>query len=106
MRAIPRQLKRSLGVAVSVTLMIIAFAPVSADAVIHPAAVLDGPANNILEVDGAAMAPDGTGGIVYRKEGPEGVAHVWVVPFLNGRWGAPIQVDTGNPYPATLRRVT
>lgn len=71
-------------------------------AVIHPATVLDGPANNIIEVSGSAMAPDGSGGIVYRKEGGEGVAHVWVVPFSNGRWASPVQVDFENQYAATM----
>jgi hypothetical protein len=76
-------------------------APVPARALIHPASVLDGPANDILEVDGAAMAPDGTGGVVYRKEVEGGIAHVFVVPFANGRWGGPIAVDTEDVYGAS-----
>src|SRR5580704_17058033 len=34
---------------------------------IAPASVIDGPSPTILDVDGAAMAPDGSGGILYRK---------------------------------------
>jgi hypothetical protein len=62
--------------------------------------VLDGPSANILEVDGAALAPDGTGGVVYRKL-LDGVSHVFVSRFLHGKWGAPIQVDIGQLGPAT-----
>jgi hypothetical protein len=74
--------------------------PAGAPAVIHPAGVLDGPANDILEVDGAAMAPDGTGGIVYRKQ-VAGVAHVFADQFINGRWGAPVEVDGEDAYGAS-----
>jgi hypothetical protein len=69
-------------------------------AVIHPATVLDGPANDILDVDGVAMAPDGSGGIVYRKQAG-GVTHVFAVQFVNGGWGPPVQVDAGNLYNAS-----
>ncbi len=75
--------------------------PADAAAVIHPASVIYGPANDLLDVDGAAMAPDGTGGIVYRRE-VAGAAHVFVNRFLNGRWGSPVQVDGGNPFGATV----
>ena len=71
-----------------------------ARAVIHPAAVLDGPSNAILDVDGTAMAPDGSGGIVYRKE-VEGVAHVFVAPFREGLWGTPVQVDSEDAFGAS-----
>lgn len=71
-----------------------------ARATIAPAAALDGPSAAILDVDGAAMAPDGSGGIVYRKlDG--GQPHVFVVRFLNGRWSRPIRVDAGAGQPAT-----
>jgi hypothetical protein len=74
--------------------------PAPASALIHPATVLDGPASGILELDGTAMAADGSGGLVYRKE-VEGVAHVFAVQFENGHWGAPVQVDTADPYGAS-----
>jgi hypothetical protein len=74
--------------------------PARAAAVVHPASVLDGPANDILDVDGAAMAPDGSGGIVYRKE-IEGVVHVFAVPFDDGRPGAPVEVDSEDHYGAS-----
>lgn len=69
-------------------------------AVIHPSAVLVGPGSDILDVDGTALAPDGSGGVVYREQ-VEGIDHVFVVPFLDGRWGTPIRVDREDPYGAT-----
>jgi PKD domain len=74
--------------------------PVNADAVIHPATVLEGPANNIVDVDGSAMASDGSGGIIFRKQ-VEGVTHVFAIPFRNGSWGEPLEVDTEDPYGAS-----
>lgn len=69
-------------------------------AIVHPALVLDGPSNSIIDVDGAAMAADGSGGIVYRKQS-EGVPHVFVVSFRNGQWGTPVQVDGEDLYGAS-----
>jgi hypothetical protein len=80
--------------------LIVLAVPTSARATIAPANVLDGPVNNILEVDGVAMSRDGTGGVVYRKN-VEGVIHVFAVPFANGRWGSPIEVDSEDVYGAS-----
>jgi hypothetical protein len=71
-----------------------------AGAVIDPSSVLDGPSNAILDVDGVAMAPDGSGGLVYRKE-VAGIAHVFAIPFANGGWGAPVEVDSEDAYGAS-----
>ncbi|HEY2631424.1 MAG TPA: PKD domain-containing protein [Solirubrobacteraceae bacterium] len=71
----------------------------SAGAQVQPAVVLDGPSNAILDVDGDALAPDGTGGLLYRRQ-VEGVPHVFAVPFRNGKWGAPVEVDGEDPYGA------
>lgn len=96
---IPVHLASTLLSLVVCALVCLAGAP-RAVAVIHPASVLDGPANDILEVDGAAMAPDGTGGIVYRKQ-VDGVTHVFAVPFANGQWGSPLEVDGADAYGAS-----
>jgi len=78
----------------------VAIAPQAADAAIAPASVLDGPNSSVLEVDGAALASDGTGGVVFRAlQGGE--PHVFVSRFLNGSWQAPRQVDIGQAGPAT-----
>ncbi|HTU28358.1 MAG TPA: PKD domain-containing protein [Solirubrobacteraceae bacterium] len=71
-----------------------------AHAAISASQVLDGPTNDILDVDGAALAPDGTGGIVYRKE-VGGVDHVFAVPVDDGQWGSPVEVDTADAYGAS-----
>jgi hypothetical protein len=84
----------------AIALLLAVLCPAPAWGVIHSAGVLDGPSNAILEVDGAAMAPDGTGGIVYRKE-VDDVAHVFAVPFANGAWGTPVQVDNEDAYGAS-----
>jgi PKD domain len=71
-----------------------------ATATVLTPSVLDGPSASILEVDGAAMAPDGTGGVVYRKL-VDGVPHVFVSRFLKGTWEKPLQADVGQLGPAT-----
>ncbi|HTQ68970.1 MAG TPA: hypothetical protein VMI13_09805 [Solirubrobacteraceae bacterium] len=76
----------------------------SAGAVILPATTLDGPSENIVGFGGAAMADDGTGGVVYLKR-VEGVTHVFVSRYVGGRWMAPIRVDTEDPYAASWPRV-
>jgi PKD domain len=72
-----------------------------ADAAIVPAQVLDGPNASVLEVDGASLASDGTGGVVFRALSG-GEPHVFASRFLDGAWQAPIQVDEGQLGPATF----
>jgi hypothetical protein len=80
-------------------------APVSlAGAVILPAVTIDGPNENIDGFGGAAMAEDGSGGVVYLKR-VEGVAHVFVARYLEGHWLAPIRVDTEEPFAASWPRI-
>jgi hypothetical protein len=83
-----------------ITLLAVFVLPARAAAVIHPAGVLAGPANDILDVDGAAMAPDGSGGILFRKQ-VEGITHVFAIPFRDGGWGEPLEVDGEDPYGAS-----
>jgi hypothetical protein len=71
-----------------------------AGAAIVPPTVLDGPSSSVLDVDGAALAPDGSGGVVYRKL-EDGAAHLFVDRFLDGTWSGPIRVDVGQIGPAT-----
>ena len=72
-----------------------------ARAALAPASLIDGPGPTIIDVDGAAMAPDGSGGIVYRKLSG-GQPHVFVSRFLAGTWQPPVQVDGGQPFAATF----
>lgn len=75
-----------------------------AGAVILPAVTIDGPSEEIVGFGGVAMAEDGTGGVVYLKR-VGGVAHVFVARYAEGRWMAPIRVDTSNPYAASWPRI-
>jgi hypothetical protein len=79
----------------------LAIAAPRARAQLAPAGTIDGPSPTILDVDGAAMAPDGSGAILYRKL-LAGQAHLFVARFLNGAWQAPVQVDAGQPFSATF----
>jgi hypothetical protein len=75
-----------------------------AHAVIEPAVTVDGPSESIVGFGGVAMAQDGSGGLVYLKR-IDGVAHVFVSRYLQGRWQTPIQVDVGQPYAASWPRI-
>lgn len=88
------------GAALASALAALLLAPTLGRAVIHPAQVIAGPSNDIIEVAGAAMAPDGSGGVLYRAR-EDGIPHVYVVPFANGQWREPMQVDTEDSYGAS-----
>jgi hypothetical protein len=75
-----------------------------AAAVILPAVTIDGPSEDIVGFGGAAIAEDGTGGVVYLKR-VEGVAHVFVSRYVSGHWLAPIRVDTEEHYAASWPRI-
>jgi hypothetical protein len=77
-----------------------AFAPI-AQAEISPVTPLDGPNSEIVELGGAAMAADGTGGIVYRKR-VEGRAHVFVAQYVEDKWNAPQRVDVGEKFESSF----
>ena len=68
-----------------------------AGALIRAAVTIDGPSSSILSLGGVAMAPDGTGGIVYLKL-VNGEPHVFVSRYVGNSWNRPIQVDTSLPY--------
>ncbi len=75
-----------------------------AGAVILPAKTIDGPSEDIVGFGGAAMAEDGTGGLVYLKR-VGGVPHVYVSRFAAGRWQAPMRVDTEQQFGASWPRI-
>lgn len=72
-----------------------------AHAALAPASLIDGPSPSILSVDAAAMAADGSGGILYRKL-LGGQPHLFVSRFAGGTWQPPIQVDAGQPFGASF----
>jgi len=71
--------------------------PSPAGALTSPVRVLDGPSPEIIDFGGVAMAPDGTGGVVYRKR-EDGRAHVYAVQLVDGMWGTPQRVDAGQRF--------
>lgn len=59
--------------------------------------VVDGPSSKILSLGGLSIARDGTGGLVYLKDNPSGIAHVFVSRLSAGAFEAPEQVDADLP---------
>jgi hypothetical protein len=81
-------------------LLLCALAPV-ARAEISSVAAIDGPSAEIVELGGAAMAADGTGGIVYRKR-VEGRDHIFVAQYVEGKWNPPQRVDVGEKFESSF----
>lgn len=81
-------------------LALLVFASV-ANAEISPVAAIDGPSSEIVDFGGAAMASDGSGGIVYRKR-VEGRVHIFVAQYVNGAWGKPQRVDVGEQFDSSF----
>ncbi|MDA0174262.1 PKD domain-containing protein [Solirubrobacter taibaiensis] len=71
--------------------------PASARASISSVAAIDGPSPDIVDFGGVAMAPDGTGGIVYRKR-VEGRVHIFAAQFDGKGWRAAQRVDNGQRF--------
>jgi len=80
--------------AVAAALVALALTVPSAGAAIGDAAAIDGPSADIRELGGAAMAADGTGGIVYRKD-VDGRPHIFAAQFLDGKWLPAQRIDNG-----------
>ncbi len=91
---------RSFGASVGVSIALLLLCA-SAGAEISPVAPIDGPSSEIVDFGGAAMAADGTGGIVYRKR-VEGRPHVFVAQYVGGKWRAPERVDVGEQFESSF----
>jgi hypothetical protein len=76
----------------------------TAQALITPPVTVDGPSSSILDFGDVAVAGDGSGGVVYAKS-VDGIPHIFVCRFIDGRWGSPIRVDWDQPYPAGQPRI-
>jgi hypothetical protein len=94
----------ALALAGALALLVLGLCSTQARAVILPAQTIDGPNEQVVGFGGVAMAEDGTGGVVYLKR-VEGVAHVFVARYVQGRWLAPIRVDYEEPYAASWPRI-
>jgi hypothetical protein len=78
--------------------------PAAARATIGPPVVVDGPDAAIGRLGGVAMAPDGTGGVVWRRT-VDGQPHVFAARFDGVRWGAPQRIDAGQQYASDWPRI-
>jgi hypothetical protein len=101
-----RALSRKLSVApAALAVAVLGFALAApAGALITPAVTVAGPEADILDFGGVAMAPDGTGGLVF-TEAVEGVPHVFASRFVGGAWSAPIRVDWDQPFEGGQARI-
>jgi hypothetical protein len=78
--------------------------PAAAPAETSDTRLIDGPSAEVVEAADAAMAEDGSGGLVYLKE-VGGRKHVFVVRFDGGAWSAPMRVDLGQEFDSTWPRI-
>jgi hypothetical protein len=75
-----------------------------ASAVILSPTTIDGPSTEGLSLGGAAMASDGTGGLVYTKAA-EGMDHVFASRYDGSSWSAPMRVDGELSLPGSQPRI-
>ncbi len=102
MRPVARTAPWLLSLSLIPTLILLSL-PAPASALVEPPVTVDGPDPSVISVGGAALAGDGSGGIVYLKsEG--GTPHVFVVRRLQGGWSLPIRADR-LPYEASQPRI-
>jgi hypothetical protein len=87
--------------ALCVSIAVLLLCAVTAHAEISPVSLIDGPSSEIVELGAAAMAADGTGGIVYRKR-VEGRAHIFVAQYVEGKWNPPQRVDVGEKFESSF----
>ena len=86
-----------------VALLVAACLPATAHASISSVTPID---SDAADFGGVAMAPDGSGGIVYRKR-VDGHLHVFAAQFdSSGGWRAPQRVDNGQSQAAFLLNPT
>lgn len=78
--------------------------PAPAQALITPPVTIAGPSSEIVDFGGVAMAPDGSGGVVFVRS-VTGVPHVFASRYFRGIWSAPIRVDADQPYEASQARI-
>jgi hypothetical protein len=78
--------------------------PSVAGAHVDAAVTVAGPDPAIIDVGQVAMAPDGTGGVVFRKS-DAGIPHVYAARYDGERWHEPQRVDAGQRFTSTWPRI-
>lgn len=97
-------LRFSLSAAIVLTGLALLANVTPAGAAISPVAPIDGPSAEVVTVEDAAMAEDGSGGVVYlKKEG--GRNHVFVTRFDKGAWSPPQRLDVGQNFDSSWARI-
>jgi PKD domain len=91
-------------VAVIASALALAIGAAPARAVILPPTTIDGPNTQGMSLGGVAMAPDGTGGLVYTKT-VGGVAHVFASRYNGTNWSSPIRVDGEEAFAGSQPRI-
>jgi hypothetical protein len=78
--------------------------PAASSARVGPGVTVAGPDPAIIDLGQVAMAPDGTGGVVYRRS-EDGAPHVYAARYDGERWHAPQRVDAGQRFTSTWPRI-
>lgn len=78
--------------------------PALAGAEISAPHLIDGPGAELVEATDAAMAEDGSGGVVYLKKAG-GRNHVFVSRFDGRAWSAPLRVDANQEFDSSWPRI-
>ncbi len=78
--------------------------PAAAGAEISDTHLIEGPSADLVEVTDAAMAEDGSGGVVYLKKA-DGRNHVFVTRFDGNAWTAPLRIDVGQAFDSSWPRI-
>ncbi|MET0306819.1 MAG: PKD domain-containing protein [Solirubrobacterales bacterium] len=90
-------------------LLVIAWAlllavPASAAAIVTDVQSIDGPSADVVAIADAAMAEDGTGGIVWLRQ-VDRRTHVFVARFKKGAWGPAQRVDVGQNFDSSWAQI-
>jgi hypothetical protein len=78
--------------------------PMAAAAEVSDTHPIDGPSADLVEVTDAAMAEDGSGGVVYLKR-VENHNHVFAAAFRGGVWSPPQRIDVGQAFDSSWPRI-
>jgi hypothetical protein len=78
--------------------------PAPATALISDVRPIDGPSADVVDLGGAAMSEDGSGGVVYRRR-VGGRPHIFAAQFVDGAWQPPQRVDVGQNFESSWPRI-
>jgi hypothetical protein len=89
---------------VTIVCLALLAAPATAAAFVTDVQPIDGPGADVIDVADAAMAEDGTAGIVWLRQ-VDGRPHVFAAQFRKGAWGPPRRVDVGQSFESSWPRI-